>query len=206
MATANSQLSIANQAIIMLGAEPITSFDDESVQASSASSIYETTKRALLIRVPWRFAMRQANLVEDANPPLDVPNNRNWQHAWKLPSDLLQLKQVFDRPPYEVYGQRIYTNQNTCTIDYWFDTPENELPEDVVQVLVLQLAAMLAMPITEERTKLETFHEMAEMALGQATARDLMSRPEEHANNNVLLQVRNGGGSSPGIWNDGTWK
>ena len=43
---ANSAIDIASRALVLIGAEPITSFDDSSTEGLVATNMYEDTVRA----------------------------------------------------------------------------------------------------------------------------------------------------------------
>ena len=52
---ANSDIDIASRALILIGAEPITSFTDSSTEATVANAIYEDVVRTTLCSSRWRF-------------------------------------------------------------------------------------------------------------------------------------------------------
>ena len=58
MATTN--IDICARALIMIGAQPISSFSVGSTEALVASNIYDDVVEASLTRHRWRFATTQA--------------------------------------------------------------------------------------------------------------------------------------------------
>ena len=60
--TADSPVDICSRALILIGAEPITSFDDGSTEALVSVNMYEDFARAALVNTRWRFATNQAVL------------------------------------------------------------------------------------------------------------------------------------------------
>ena len=86
---ANSAIDIASRALVLIGAEPITSFDSSSTEALVATNMYEDTVRAMLSTARWRFATEQSVL----NQLSDVPTGR-FDIAHQLPSNLLVLHGV----------------------------------------------------------------------------------------------------------------
>ena len=52
----------------MIGADPITSFDDGTTEALVAVNMYEDVARASLVNASWRFSTNQAvlNRLTDA--------------------------------------------------------------------------------------------------------------------------------------------
>ena len=59
---ANSDIDIASRGLILIGANPITSFSADSTEALVADNIYEDTVRTALCTTRWRFATNQAQL------------------------------------------------------------------------------------------------------------------------------------------------
>ena len=73
---ANSAIDIASRALVLVGAEPITSFGSSSTEALVATNLYEDTVRATLSTARWRFATEQAVL----NQLTDTPTGRLISH------------------------------------------------------------------------------------------------------------------------------
>ena len=68
----DSALDIASRALVLIGAEPITSFESSSTEALVASNMYEDVVRSSLCVARWRFATEQAVL----NQLTDTPTGR----------------------------------------------------------------------------------------------------------------------------------
>ena len=79
---ANSAIDIASRALILIGAEPITSFGDGSSEAVVATNMYEDVVRATLSSARWRFATEQSELAQLT----DAPTGR-FSIAHQLPSE-----------------------------------------------------------------------------------------------------------------------
>ena len=58
----NSDIDIASRALILIGADQITSFSANSTEALVANNVYEDTVRTSLCASRWRFASNQAQL------------------------------------------------------------------------------------------------------------------------------------------------
>ena len=87
--SADSPVDVSSRALILIGAEPLTSFDDGTNEALVASSTYEDVARAGLVNTRWRFATKQAQLSRLS----DAPTGR-YDAAYQLPSDSLMLHAV----------------------------------------------------------------------------------------------------------------
>ena len=102
----NSALDIASRALVLIGAEPITSFESNSNEALVASNMYEDVVRSALCVCRWRFATEQAVL----NQLTDIPTGR-FDIAHQLPSNLLMLHAVTvndNKIQYTVYGDKVF--------------------------------------------------------------------------------------------------
>jgi len=66
--TVNSGIDVCSRALILIGADPITSFDEGTTESTVAVNMYEDVARAALVNSRWRFATNQAtlNLLSDA--------------------------------------------------------------------------------------------------------------------------------------------
>lgn len=62
--TTAAKLSVANQALQMIGAKPITDFDDGSAEADAVNLIYDDTRDEFLVASPWTFARFRALMTE----------------------------------------------------------------------------------------------------------------------------------------------
>ncbi len=58
-----TKVDIASQGLVLIGANKISSFDDNSTEAQVASTLYEENVESLLSESHWRFAMGQNNYL-----------------------------------------------------------------------------------------------------------------------------------------------
>ena len=148
---ANSAIDIASRALVLIGAEPITSFDSSSTEALVATNMYEDTVRAMLSTARWRFATEQAVL----NQLSDVPTGR-FDIAHQLPSNLLVLHGVTinDRLiEFTVYGDKVFsdsTSSDTLVADFTFRADEVDFPSYFSLALQYSLASIFATSIARD--------------------------------------------------------
>lgn len=148
---ANSSIDIASRALVLIGSEPITSFDTASTEALVASNMYEDTVRATLSSARWRFATEQAVL----NQLTDVPTGR-FAIAHQLPSDLLVLHGVTTNDrliEYTVYGDKVFsdsTTQDTLIADYTYRATEDTWPSYFSLAVEYALASIFATSIARD--------------------------------------------------------
>ena len=174
---ANSAIDIASRALVLIGAEPITSFDSSSTEALVASNMYEDTVRATLATARWRFATEQAVL----NQLTDTPTGR-FDIAHQLPSDLLILHAVTinDRLiEYTVYGDKVFsdsTTADTLIADYTFRAEEVNFPSYFSLALQYSLASIFATSIARDDRLMQIMETKANMLM--AKARNLDSQQQ----------------------------
>ena len=126
---ANTALDICSRALILIGAEPISSFDDGSTEALVCVNLYEDVVRTALTNTRWRFATNQKVL----NRLTDIPTGR-FNFAYQIPQDNLMVHAVTVNDnliEYQIYGDKIYSNtsENDEVIsDYSFRASELDFP------------------------------------------------------------------------------
>ena len=166
---ANSAIDIASRALVLIGAEPITSFDSSSTEALVATNMYEDTVRAMLSTARWRFATEQAVL----NQLSDVPTGR-FDIAHQLPSDLLVLHGVTinDRLiEFTVYGDKVFsdsTSSDTLVADFTFRADEVDFPSYFSLALQYSLASIFATSIARDDRLMQLMETKANQLMAKA--------------------------------------
>ena len=166
---ANSAIDIASRALVLIGAEPITSFDSSSTEALVASNMYEDTVRAMLSTARWRFATEQSIL----NQLSDVPTGR-FDIAHQLPSNLLVLHGVTinDRIiEYTVYGDKVFSDSTTADsliADFTFRAEEVNFPSYFSLALQYSLASIFATSIARDDRLMQLMETKANQLMAKA--------------------------------------
>lgn len=161
----SSNIIIASRALARLGEPPISSFDDDSDTAEKVAQLYEATILGLLSRHHWHFAKTKKQLSEDGAAPLI----NEWQRGFLMPTlDTERVSgptQVFASAQrgasvtfdYEIQERWIMTNHTVIVMEYTARAPESQWPGYFRNLAVEALAAVLALPVTENQSK-ETYH------------------------------------------------
>ena len=166
---ANSAIDIASRALVLIGAEPITSFDSSSTEALVATNMYEDTVRAMLTTARWRFATEQSVL----NQLTDVPTGR-FDIAHQLPSNLLVLHGVTinDRLiEFTVYGDKVFsdsTTSDTLVADFTFRADEVDFPSYFSLALQYSLASIFATSIARDDRLMQLMETKANQLMAKA--------------------------------------
>ena len=92
MAAGDTDLSICSDALIMLGAAPISSFTEGTDAAQACDRLYPDLRDSLLSRYPWSWTYRKVQLSRLATAPLN-----EFEHAYQLPGNILSgVQAVFE--------------------------------------------------------------------------------------------------------------
>jgi len=170
---ANSDIDIAARALVLIGAQPITSFSSSSTEALVASNVYEDVVRTALCASRWRFATNQAVL----NALTAAPTGR-FDTAHQLPSDLLMLHAITVNDlvlEYNVYGDKIYSNATTNEVvvaDYTYRAGEQDFPSYFTLAVEYALAAAFALAIARDEQLATMFEKKAAQLMQQAKTLD----------------------------------
>jgi len=85
-----SQVQIAKLALQHIGDRyDISAIDEESVEAEQANLIYDDTRKELLRRFPWGFA-----LTYRTPAALSVTVPANWDYAYQYPSGVVKVRHI----------------------------------------------------------------------------------------------------------------
>ena len=185
-----SSIDIASNALILIGDEPISSFDDPGGGAQAAANLYPETKKRLLSAHPWSFALKQQRL----NKLSQVPDRlTNFNNAFQLPTDLIRLWNIQSHSDYMLLGNLLYTNQTEVLATYIFNVDEVNLPPHFVKALEYSLASDFAIAVTEANTMAQLYEKKSINSTNQAMAIDSQGRPGVGFVDSPLINARMGG-------------
>ena len=166
MATGDTDVSICSDALILLGAEPISSFTDGSDAAQACSRLYPDPRDTMISSYVWSWSLKKTQIARLSTPPVN-----EWQYAYQLPGDMLSgVLAVFEtagtaersrRYGWEIYGDQLYTSMQTVYIDYQRSVIESKMPVYFMRLLRTAMAAELAIVITDQASKSDYFRSQA---------------------------------------------
>jgi len=85
MAAGDTNVTICNQALLLLGSDTISNFTDTANDASIVcNNIYETVKKQSLSMYPWSFSIVKQELSRSTTVPVN-----EWSYQYDLPSTAL---------------------------------------------------------------------------------------------------------------------
>ena len=196
MAAGDTAVSICSDALILLGAKPISSFNDGTDEANSCDRLYSDVRDTALSIYPWTFAYKKVQLARLITTPAS-----EWRFEYQLPGDrlgnpraLFTSNSVYTMPSkeWDIQGDKLLTNYEEVYIDYPYQTPEYSMPQYFIQLLKYMMAWHLAMPITEQETKAQYWQGVA------------VGGPSENGRSGFMRQAMNidGQGQPPQVLED----
>lgn len=171
MAAGDTDVKVCNKALLLLGAEAITSFSDGSPGAQACDTIYKEVKNSTLGMYRWSFTIAKTQLARDTATP-----NSEWRYQYRLPNDILNGVPEAVRTT-GVAGAAIFkdwemnqaaggypvlmTNATEIHIDYQRAVTEAVMPTYFITLLAYQMAWHLAEVITDQITKADYWRNIA---------------------------------------------
>jgi hypothetical protein len=171
MAAGDTGVSICSDALLMLGAKAISSFNDGTDESSVCDRLYPDVRDSTLVMYPWSFSVKKVKLARLITTPNSV-----WSYEFQLPGDRLgNPRAVYQsatpgspvQKDWEIQGDKLLTNLDTIYIDYQYSVGEFAMPQYFVQLLKYMMAWHLALPITEQSDRAQYWQQIAVGAIGE---------------------------------------
>lgn len=187
-----SKVDIVSNALILIGHPAISSFDaDQGAGATVGAALFDSTLQYMLSTTYWRFSVKQQQLSRLSAQPL-----KNWEYAHQIPTDAITIHRVTPRTRYQIFEDKIYSDQQDLWADYTFQVEAESLPLYFVQAMQYKLASDFAISITNDTQKNQLYEQKYLNELGIAMAADAKSHPPEPIQDQPFTDVRLGYGYS----------
>ncbi len=146
----DSNVALCNRFLTRLSANQISSLDEETREARLCKANFEFLRDDVNTAHAWGFALKQANLAQDAGTP-------QWgaTYQYAIPEDLLgfiteegEIQGL--EQPYRVLGDKIITHATEVKIEYVARTTDlNKWSSMAKESLISRLMAELGPALTE---------------------------------------------------------
>jgi hypothetical protein len=204
MAAGDTGVSICSDALLLIGAKAISSFNDGTDESSVCDRLYPDIRDSTLVMYPWSFGMKKVQLAQLITSPNSV-----WRYEYQLPGDkLANPRAVYNsaaqgspvQKDWEIQGDKLLTNLTSVFIDYQFSVPEYAMPQYFVQLLKYMVAWHIAETVTEQQDKATKWQRVATGDISEngrggyfrtATQIDGQNNPVRVIEDYSLIAVRN---------------
>lgn len=161
-----SKVSIISSAFINLGKEGVSSPQTDNPIFTAAASIYDQLIPYIFTLGNWRFATKVVELNKIVGDPLPT----EWFTQFQIPGDFILLRRVRPLSAFNIFEDRIYSNQDVLQLEYVFLVSEADYPPWFENLCIVMLTARIAMLVTQTGDLAKFWEEMAQKTLQQARA------------------------------------
>lgn len=188
-----SAVGLCSRALLKLGAEAISSFNDSAAEAEIASALYAPVRDSQLASHPWRFATAHMALNRLPTPP-----TAGHAFAYQLPDRFLRAVGVGDRRgrndavSFAIAGRHLLTDHPSPVLTYIYRPDEENTPTFFDHVLITRLAAEFCLSLTESPTRARMLAQAAEEESRRARQVDSQQATTQAIHAFPLIDVRSG--------------
>lgn len=184
-----SKLDICNLAFNVLNKNAVDDLTNSGEFANSASRAFDMLYPSTISSKSWRFATK----IQQLNVLVTPPPISRWQYMLQLPSDYLSAVRTYPVIDFQIYEDKMYTNNNIVDLEYRFLPDVTTLPAYFVHYFSILIAAWFADAVAENDTLAQKLEAKAMAQLGEALFTDSQSHPIHAMGNNPLIKARYGG-------------
>ena len=141
-----TKISTISNALLLIGDKPINSLTEGSYRAQVAAGLYDSVYESVLASHPWFFARTLVELAKTTETS-ELPT---WNNIFQMPTDLITMIRIYPSSDYEIYGNKIYSNATSLTIDYIAKVQEATWPGYFEKLMQWALASEFIIPIRED--------------------------------------------------------
>ncbi|QDX16417.1 hypothetical protein C6W84_17049 (plasmid) [Acinetobacter baumannii] len=169
-----TKTDIANQALLMIGADSITSFEENTMTARRMRSVYDSSRKALLRLHPFQCATKRIKLA-----PLFVKPEFEYSYQYQLPDDLIRIINA-NTEDYVVEADRLLSNSNQLNLVYVYDNKNEESYDSLfTECLVLYLASKITKATTGSQGTSDSYYMQCQELIKQAKAVQAQEVPSQ---------------------------
>lgn len=163
---AQTEIEIINSALAKIRGRTITTLDDDVAEARMCKVLYPRIRNAALRKHSWRFAIKRVSLglLGDTAPT-------GFTYVFQLPSDCIRILETdaYENEDWTQEGGKVFANSGTfnCKIVY-LNTDASTYDPVFCEYLSYELAAQLALPLTNGASIANLMEQKAEQTLREA--------------------------------------
>lgn len=160
-----TKVDISNQALSLIGADSITSFEEHTSTARRMKTLYDASRKALLRLHPFQCATKRIKLT-----PLATKPDFGYSYQFQLPDDLIRVINT-NTEDYTIETDRLLSDQEQLQLVYVFDNKNEETYDALfIECLVLYLAYKICKAITGSQGTADSYYMQCQELIKQAKA------------------------------------
>lgn len=190
-----TDVALCNLALFRCGLGTIAGFAEDSDKARTCASMYPTIRDGVIAMHPWRFANGKIELTRLVATPVNV-----WKYAYDLPPDMLAGpyavyngvgQGVNSTAQFEIFGDKLYSDDERIVIDYRFRPSESKFPALFVFLMQYVVAASIGQILTDNTKLTIQNHVIAFGTPSENMRGGLMGKAmTENAMNNAAMKLQ----------------
>ena len=187
-----TQTSICNSALSKLGAERITSLEDDTKEGRLCKEQYEKIRDALLQSHPWNFASKRITIASDATPPAFEYSQR-----YQFPNNFMRLSRIGERwdhqdLDFEIEEDFILIDETSPLKIVYVTDFENvsKFTAKFITALSYKLAQLMAFELTGNGTLVGVMADNFALSFTTAASVDGQNRPTRKIQRSRLANAR----------------
>lgn len=185
-----TSIDLCSRALTKIGAKSISSFGEETAEASVAEQLYTPTLEGILSSHPWRFALAQRDLTRLKEDPAG-----DFKYAYALPNDFLRAISAGINGSgkglnYRIFNNQLHTDGESVLLTYIFKPNESDFPPFFSHLVISWLAAEFCLPLTESTSRTEHLRKIAESDFSKAKLTDSQQSVPPAFQDFSLIEVR----------------
>jgi len=180
-----SSIELCSRALNKIGANPITSFNDGTVEAEVCGSLYSTLKQKLLCLYNWSFAIKVAQLTV-----VEGVQRYDFSYAYALPVDFLRAIKITSEGKYKIAGSYLFSNEENVELEYIADVLETQFSPMFISAFIYLMAAELSISFLNDTSRYSLFYRLFNNEIKEAKSIDSMQQMNKKIRNFSLVNVR----------------
>jgi hypothetical protein len=180
---------MCSNALLMVGAQTINSFTDNSERAKQCANLYPTVRDYVISAHPWNCAIKRVVLSPNTTAPAF-----DWAYQFTLPGDFMRLLAVGEagmEDDFNIEGGNILSDASILYLRYIYqNTNESTYTPLLVMAITQAMRQTLAYPVTQSSSLEQLIDQAIEPFLKKARAVDSMDQPPQTVGDFRLLNSR----------------
>jgi hypothetical protein len=190
-----SKIQIIAQALFQNGLGTINTIDPNNPQQVDAEKAFDILYPKILSEYDWRFATKIIQLSR----LVETPIIDEWKYAYQLPADYLVGVRTYPLSPFQIYEDKIYSNNEELKLEYRFPVNITKAPQYFVFAMIYALSEYLALPFAEKVEYLQAFQSLNNPTMRKAIFLESQAHPGSPIASHPFINVRYGSGDIRGV-------